>query len=90
MSDGSAAAIPAAVPPSGPSFQYVTSTSYDSLNRPTGVSWTPAAAAAAATSSGVTFGHTYNKANQRIPQLVGRDSAAYCATAITARKAGYG
>jgi RHS repeat-associated protein len=69
VSDGSAA-IPAAVPPSGTSVQYVTTAAYDILNRPTGVSWTPPAAAAAATGSGVTFTHTYNKANQRVSQTV--------------------
>lgn len=69
VSDGSAA-IPAAVPPSGTSAQYATTATYDVLNRPTGISWTPAAAAAAATGSGVTFTHTYNKANQRVSQTV--------------------
>src|SRR6266851_1165896 len=69
VSDGSAA-IPAAVPPSGTSVQFKTSAAYDTVNRPTGVSWTPAAAAAAATGSGVTFNHTYNKANQRDSQKV--------------------
>jgi hypothetical protein len=57
------------VPPSGTSLQYVTSATYDVLNRPTGISWTPAAAAAPATGSGVTFNHTY-KANQRDSQTV--------------------
>ena len=69
VGDGSAA-IPAAVPPSGTSVQYATAAAYDVLNRPTGISWTPAPAAAAATGSGVTFNHTYNKANQRIGQTV--------------------
>jgi hypothetical protein len=41
VSDGSAA-IPAAVPPSGPSVQYATTAAYDIVNRPTGISWTPA------------------------------------------------
>ncbi len=65
-----AAAIPAAVPPSGTSVQYATTAAYDALNRPTGISWTPAPVAAAPTVGSVTFGHTYNKANQRIGQTV--------------------
>jgi YD repeat-containing protein len=67
VSDTSAA-IAAAVPPSGPSVQYTTTAAYDVLNRPTGISWTPAPTAAAPSASGVTFGHAYNKANQRIGQ----------------------
>jgi YD repeat-containing protein len=67
VSDTSAAAA-AAVPPSGPWVQYATTAAYDALNRPTGISWTPAPAAAAPSASGVTFGHAYNKANQRIGQ----------------------
>jgi YD repeat-containing protein len=67
VSDTSAA-ITAAVPPSGPSVQYATTAAYDVLNRPTGISWTPAPTAAAPSASSVTFGHAYNKANQRIGQ----------------------
>jgi RHS repeat-associated protein len=67
VSDTSAA-IAAAVPPSGPSVQYATTATYDALNRPTGISWNPAPTAAAPSASGVTFNHTYNKANQRIGQ----------------------
>jgi RHS repeat-associated protein len=67
VSDTSAAITPA-VPPSGTSVQYGTSAAYDALNRPTGISWNPAPTAAAPTASGVTFNHTYNKANQRIGQ----------------------
>jgi len=67
VSDGSAAIV-AAVPPSGTSVQYATSAAYDALNRPTGISWTPAPAAAAPSASSVTFGHAYNKVNQRIGQ----------------------
>ncbi len=67
VSDTSAA-IAAAVPPSGPSVQYGTTAAYDALNRPTGISWNPAPTAAVPTASGVSFGHAYNKANQRIGQ----------------------
>jgi len=81
VSDGSAA-IPAAVPPSGPSVRYVTIAAYDALNRPTGISWTPAPTATAPTASSVKFTHTYNKANQP----VGRNSSAYCAAAIIAAR----
>jgi RHS repeat-associated protein len=68
VSDTSAA-ITAAVPPSGPSVQYATTaTAHDALNHPTGFSWNPAPTAAAPSASTVTFGHAYNKANQRIGQ----------------------
>jgi RHS repeat-associated protein len=73
VSDTSAAITPA-VPPSGPSVQYATTAAYDALNRPTGISWTPAPAAAAPSASGVTFGHAYNKANQRIGQTASDNS----------------
>ena len=56
------------MPPSGPSVQYATFAAYDALNRPIGISWTPAVAATATTSSSVTFSHAYNKTNQRIGQ----------------------
>src|SRR6266851_9064755 len=69
VSDGSAA-VPAAVPPSGTSIQFKTSAAYDTVNRPTGISWTPAPTAAAPTASSVKFTHTYNKANQRDSQTV--------------------
>ena len=67
VSDTSAA-IAAAVPPSGPSVQYGTAAAYDALNRPTGISWTPAPTAVVPSASGVSFDHAYNKANQRIGQ----------------------
>ena len=63
-------AITGAVPPSGPSVQYATSLGYDLMNRPTAVNWTPAPSAAAPAAGSVTFGHAYNKANQRIGQTV--------------------
>jgi RHS repeat-associated protein len=69
ISDTSAA-IAAAVPPSGTSVQYATSLGYDAMNRPTAVTWSPAASAAAPTAGSVTFGHTYNKVNQRTGQTV--------------------
>jgi RHS repeat-associated protein len=67
VSDTSAA-IAAAVPPSGPSVQYATTAAYDALNRPTGISWNPAPTPAAPAAGSVTFGHAYNKVNQRIGQ----------------------
>lgn len=69
VSDTSAA-IAAAVPPAGPLVQYAASYSYDVMNRPTAVSWTPAQVQAATAVSSVTFGHSYNRANQRIRQTV--------------------
>lgn len=67
ISDNSSA-IGAALPPAGSLVQYATSYSYDTMNRPISVSWTPAPAQAATTPSSVTFGHSYNKANQRVGQ----------------------
>jgi len=65
----------AAVPPSGAATAlYGTTTAYDALNRPTTVSWSPAAATAFAPTTGVTFGHAYNKANQRVGQTVSDNS----------------
>jgi len=66
VSDTSAA-IAAAVPPP---VDYVTNAAYDALNRPTGLSWTPAPTSAAPAAGSVTFGHSYNKANQRVGQTV--------------------
>jgi RHS repeat-associated protein len=66
----SSAAIAAAEPPSGTSVQYTTSLGYDAMNRPTAVTWSPAPSAAAPTAGSVTFGHAYNKVNQRIGQGV--------------------
>jgi RHS repeat-associated protein len=69
VSDTSAA-IAAAMPPSGSSVQYSMGYSYDALNRPTAATWSPAPTAAAPAAGSVTFGHTYNKVNQRIGQTV--------------------
>jgi RHS repeat-associated protein len=68
VSDNSAAITPAVAPGGGAS--YATTYAYDSLNRPTNVSWTPAPTAAAPTASTVTFAHAYNQANQRAGQTV--------------------
>lgn len=51
-------------------MQYATSYGYDAMNRPISVNWTPAPAQATPAASSVTFGHSYNKANQRIGQTV--------------------
>lgn len=72
--DNSFPAIQAAVPPSGSSVQYATSIAYDFLNRPTSVSWDPAATATTPSASSVRFDHTYNKANQRVSQSVSDNS----------------
>ena len=69
VSDTSAA-IAAAVPPSGTSVQYSHQAQLRCANRPTAVTWSPAPTAAAPTAGSVTFGHSYNKANQRIGQTV--------------------
>ena len=44
------------------------SLSYDALNRPLNLSWTPAAAQTAPPASSASFAYTYNAANQRIAQ----------------------
>jgi RHS repeat-associated protein len=69
VKDTSATIAPAA-PPGGTPVQYAATYSYDVMNRPTGVSWSPAPTAAAPTASSVSFGHSYNKANQRIGQTI--------------------
>ena len=62
--------IATAVPPGGAaSVEYATTYTYDALNRPVGVSWTPAPTTTAPSSaSSVLFGHSYNSVNQRIGQ----------------------
>ncbi len=73
-SDNSAT-IPSAVSPTGSSVAYTTNFNYDAMNRPTGVSWDPAPTATApGVASSVTFGHSYNKVNQRIGQAVSDNS----------------
>ena len=68
------AAVTAATPPA-PNTLYATSYTYDSLNRPTGANWTPAPTTTpSATGAAVTFGHTYNKVNQRIGQSASDNS----------------
>ena len=63
-------AIPSIATPAS-TTAYTTSTTYDALNRPTGVSWNPAPAATApAAGPVVQFGHSYNKANQRTAETV--------------------
>ncbi|MDR6872190.1 hypothetical protein J2Y55_003206 [Bosea sp. BE125] len=58
-----------ALPPSGGTVSFATNLSYDALNRPLAVSWSPAPAPAVApTASSVAFGYSYNQANQRIGQ----------------------
>jgi len=53
---------------SGPAASYSVTTSYDALNRPVTVGWTPAPAAVAPVAAAVTFTHGYNAANQRVSQ----------------------
>jgi RHS repeat-associated protein len=68
VSDTSAAI---AVIAGGSGFSYSTSMSYDGLNHPLGVSWTPAPAAAPpAAAASIAFTHAYNAVNQRVGQAV--------------------
>jgi RHS repeat-associated protein len=85
VSDTSAAVNPALPPAPSTSVQYATTTSYDALNRPTGVVWNPAPTAASPTASAVTFTHAYNKINQRAGQQASDNSWWYypAATAST-------
>ena len=70
VSDNSAAIV-AAVPPGSSTVTYGMTYAYDALNRLTGTAWDPAPAATAPTAGPlVTFGHTYNKVNQRTGQTV--------------------
>ncbi|WP_354084496.1 RHS repeat-associated core domain-containing protein [Bradyrhizobium sp. S3.3.6] len=65
------AAITAAVPPSpGTPVSYITSYSYDQINRLASVNWNPAQTFTVPAPSNVTFTHTYNSANQRTAQTV--------------------
>jgi RHS repeat-associated protein len=72
--DTTSSAIVAAAPPGGTPVQYAAAYTYDVMNRPTGVSWTPAPTAAAPTASSVSFSHSYSKANQRIGQTISDNS----------------
>ena len=58
------------MPPSGLSVQYAAAYSYDATNRPTAVTWSPAPSSAAPAAGSVSFGHSYNKANQRVGQSI--------------------
>ncbi|MCK1511032.1 hypothetical protein IVB22_00270 [Bradyrhizobium sp. 190] len=87
ISDTSAA-IASAVPPSGSSAQYSMAYSYDALNRPTAVTWTPAPSVAAPVAGSVTFGHSYNRVNQRIGQTV-TDNTWFNYPAATPSAVGY-
>ena len=68
ISDNSIAMTSAVPPAPDTAVQYAASYTYDSLNRPTTVTWNPASATAIPPRSGVTFNHAYNKANQRVGQ----------------------
>jgi RHS repeat-associated protein len=68
------AAIATAIPPTGTYVAYTSGYTYDALNRMTGVTWDNSATQTAASSVSVTFGHTYNKVNQRVSQSTTDDS----------------
>jgi RHS repeat-associated protein len=70
MIDNSAAITAAVLPAPGTPVSYATTTSYDRLNRPVNVSFSPAPASAAPAAGSVTFAHAYNGANQRVRQTV--------------------
>jgi RHS repeat-associated protein len=68
MIDNSAAITAAVLPVPGTPVSYATTTSYDRLNRPVNVSFSPAPASTAPAAGSVTFAHAYNAANQRVGQ----------------------
>ena len=70
MIDNSAAIAAAVLPTPGTPVSYATSTSYDRLNRPVNVNFSPAPASAVPAGGSVTFAHAYNAANQRVSQTV--------------------
>jgi RHS repeat-associated protein len=72
--DTTSAAITPAAPPGGSPVQYAAAYSYDVMNRPIGVSWSPAPVATAPTAFSVAFGHSYNRTNQRIGQTISDNS----------------
>ena len=53
---------------------YAATYGYDVMNRPIGVSWSPAPRPPRPPPRSVTFGHSYNKANQRIGQTISDNS----------------
>ena len=67
VSDTSAAMV-AAVPPSGGTVSYTQTGSYDALNRPIAISWSPAPAQTPPTASTAGFTFGYNADNQRVSQ----------------------
>ncbi len=73
VSDTSAA-IASVAAPGGITAQYATTLSYDQLNRPLGVSWTPAATQTAPAASTVTFNHAYDATNRRVGQAANDNS----------------
>jgi hypothetical protein len=70
MTDNSAAITAAVLPVPGTPVSYATTTSYDRLNRPVNVSFSPAPASTAPAAGSVTFAHAYNAVNQRVSQTV--------------------
>jgi RHS repeat-associated protein len=73
VSDTSAS-MTAVAAPGGTTAQYATATSYDQLNRPIGVTWTPAPTRTTPTASTVTFNHTYDATSRRIGQTANDNS----------------
>jgi RHS repeat-associated protein len=72
--DNSTAIVVAVPPTPGTPVSYATSYSYDQLNRPVNVNWSPALAFTAPAASSVRFDHAYNGANQRVSQTVSDNS----------------
>jgi RHS repeat-associated protein len=65
------ATMTAAVPPGGTPVAYTTTYAYDALNRPLNATWNNAPAVTApAAGTLVSFGHSYNKVNQRVGQTI--------------------
>lgn len=59
---------------SGSPASYATTLTYDVLNRPVGIGWSPAAAQSAPGAASVTFDHAYDATNRRVGQATTDDS----------------
>jgi RHS repeat-associated protein len=54
--------------PSGPAVSYATTISYDQLNRPLAVNWSPAPSQTTPTATSAAFGFAYDATNRRVGQ----------------------
>jgi hypothetical protein len=88
ISDNSASIVSAVARPPESSVRYSASYTYDPLNRPLRVTWSPAPAATLASAGGVSFSYGYNRVNQRTSQAA-TDSSWWAYPAATASVINY-